>query len=148
MAVLGSSKTGRRCRNSYLPILSRVIDIARLILVQKALWLDFTYGRIGHFHVLLYGPQSPGAAHVERLAYQFMIHGMHGPIETLLDWRRYGLKIHYNSTAPGHITWMGADQLYDDAARCKPGWSFLQKSCTPWQVDGQHRSYCQQVERT
>jgi hypothetical protein len=32
-------------------------------------------------------------------------------METLLDWRMYGLKVHYNSTSPGHVMWMGEDQL-------------------------------------
>jgi hypothetical protein len=32
-------------------------------------------------------------------------------METLLDWRTYGLKVHYNSTSPSHVTWMGEDQL-------------------------------------
>jgi hypothetical protein len=32
-------------------------------------------------------------------------------METLLDWRTYGLKVHYNSTSPGHVMWMGEDQL-------------------------------------
>ena len=29
----------------------------------------------------------------------------------LLDWRTYGLKVHYNTTAPGHVTWMGTERL-------------------------------------
>lgn len=45
------------------------------------------------------------------MMHQFMICGTHGPMETLLDWRIYGLKVYYNHTAPGHVTWMGEDQL-------------------------------------
>jgi hypothetical protein len=41
----------------------------------------------------------------------FMIRGSHGPMQTLLDWRTYGLKVHYNTTAPGHVGWMGDDEL-------------------------------------
>lgn len=32
-------------------------------------------------------------------------------METLLDWHTYRLKVHYNRTSPGHVTWMGEDQL-------------------------------------
>lgn len=36
-------------------------------------------------------------------------------MQTLLDWRTYRLKIYFNSTAPGHVAWMGADEiLYKD----------------------------------
>ncbi|KAH1736623.1 hypothetical protein KXV22_006732 [Aspergillus fumigatus] len=45
------------------------------------------------------------------MMHQFMIHGTHSPMETLLDWRTYGSKVHYNHTAPGHVTWIGEDQL-------------------------------------
>ncbi|KAL2795236.1 hypothetical protein BJX66DRAFT_302105 [Aspergillus keveii] len=41
----------------------------------------------------------------------FMIRGSHGPMQTLLDWRTYGLKVYYNTTAPGHVGWMGDDEL-------------------------------------
>jgi hypothetical protein len=41
----------------------------------------------------------------------FMIRGTHGPMQTLLDWRTYGLKVHYNTTTPGHVGWMGSDEL-------------------------------------
>ena len=42
---------------------------------------------------------------------RFMVRGSHGPVQTLLDWRTYGLRVHYNTTTPGHITWQGADEL-------------------------------------
>ncbi|KAL6228635.1 hypothetical protein BDW75DRAFT_246514, partial [Aspergillus navahoensis] len=48
---------------------------------------------------------------VEWMVRRFMVRGTHGPMQTLLDWRTYGLKIHYNTTAPGHVTWMGQEQL-------------------------------------
>ncbi|KAH2644767.1 hypothetical protein KXW55_006875 [Aspergillus fumigatus] len=40
MAVLGQGETGWRDPESYPPILSRVIKIARFMVVQKALWMD------------------------------------------------------------------------------------------------------------
>jgi hypothetical protein len=49
--------------------------------------------------------------HVQQMVRSFMIRGSHGPMQTLLDWRTYGLKVHYNTTAPGHVGWMGDDEL-------------------------------------
>ncbi|PTU19735.1 hypothetical protein P175DRAFT_0532676 [Aspergillus ochraceoroseus IBT 24754] len=40
-----------------------------------------------------------------------MVRGQHGPVEVLLDWWTFRLKIHYNTTAPGHVTWMGQEWL-------------------------------------
>jgi hypothetical protein len=40
MAVLGQGEAGWRDPESYPPILSRVIKIARFMVVQKALWMD------------------------------------------------------------------------------------------------------------
>ena len=40
-----------------------------------------------------------------------MIRGTHIPIETLQDWQTYRLKIYYNITAPGHVTWIQPDRL-------------------------------------
>jgi transposase-like protein len=40
MAVLGQGETSWRDPKSYPPILSRVIKIARFMVVQKALWMD------------------------------------------------------------------------------------------------------------
>lgn len=40
MAVLGQGKAGWQDPESYPPILSRVIKVARFMVVQKALWMD------------------------------------------------------------------------------------------------------------
>ena len=41
-----------------------------------------------------------------------MIRGSHSPMQWMLDLRTYGLKIHYNTTAPGNIHWVGDQILY------------------------------------
>ncbi|KAI9035033.1 uncharacterized protein KD926_004697 [Aspergillus affinis] len=41
----------------------------------------------------------------------FMVQGTAGPMQTLLDWQTYGLKIHYNTTAAGHITWHSNEEI-------------------------------------
>ena len=56
-------------------------------------------------------PRMPFQAGVDWMVQRFMVRGQHGPVEVLLDWRTFGLKIHYNTTAPGHVTWMGQERL-------------------------------------
>lgn len=41
----------------------------------------------------------------------FMVRGTFSPLEYMLDLRSYGLKVHYNTTAEGHISWVAYDQL-------------------------------------
>jgi hypothetical protein len=141
--------------SSYPPILSRVIKVARFMVVQKALWMDAHTREIIYMWVgghkpggnpvawpltsaddelgdINQGQQRGGSEaglssplelaglgggrkvfhdHVQQMVCSFMIHGSHGPIQTLLDWRTYGLKVHYNTMAPGHVGWMGDNKL-------------------------------------
>ncbi|KAJ5609933.1 hypothetical protein N7510_006652 [Penicillium lagena] len=41
----------------------------------------------------------------------FMVRGTHSPMQWMLDLRTYGLRIHYSSTATGHVSWSGQDEL-------------------------------------
>jgi superfamily II DNA or RNA helicase len=168
MAVLGRGEQGWRDPTSYPPIISRVLKVARFLVVQKALWLDPQHQEIiqmwaataeegswtgdaadDDLAMILddegyasspepssVPPSSlpsrrpampssapPGSAlgrirsrmpfqaGVDWMVQRFMVRGQHGPVEVLLDWRTFGLKIHYNTTAPGHVTWMGEDRL-------------------------------------
>lgn len=164
MAVLGRGEFGWRDPESYPPILSRVIKIARFMIVQKALWLDpdvmaiietwqkpqscaawtlrsaaamddieadSAYGsgvedeppsspptspmRNGDPASRIPWSQTPSRKtfqeQVTWMVSQLMVRGTHTPMETLQDWRTYGLRIHYNTTTPGHVTWMHPDRL-------------------------------------
>ncbi|KAA8651125.1 uncharacterized protein ATNIH1004_000003 [Aspergillus tanneri] len=164
MAVLGRGEFGWQDAESYPPILSRVIKIARFMIVQKALWLDpdvmqiietwqkpqncaeWTLRSAAAVDNIetnsVYGsevegpPSSPPTSpmrsgdpqsrinisqrdpsrktfqeQVTWMVSQLMVRGTHIPMETLQDWRTYGLKIYYNTTAPGHVTWMQPDRL-------------------------------------
>jgi hypothetical protein len=52
---------------------------------------------------------------VKEMMDQFIVRGTHSPMQWMLDLRTYGLKIHYNSTARGHVEWVGQDEmLYKD----------------------------------
>lgn len=164
MAVLGRGIKTWLDPDSYPPIISRVLKVARFMVVQKALWLDpqpmviiemwagqaeqgswagdaadddlgliiedegFAEGAPGgpipssppsSMHSQDAAPISRISRHgrmpfqtgVDVMVGKFMVRGQHGPVEVLLDWRTYGLKVHYNTTAPGHVTWMGTERL-------------------------------------
>ncbi|KAJ5860055.1 uncharacterized protein N7529_007365 [Penicillium soppii] len=163
-AVLGRGEAGWGTAQSYPPILSKVIKIARFMVVHKALKLDPTAEKMIHqlaTHQMAgeWDTESPldspdftfltqttddsfyndndgdqGAAQsshfiqfsqghtqghrqrsfrewVTEMVSQFMVRGTNSPMQWLLDLRTYGLKIHYNSTATGHVGWMNQDQL-------------------------------------
>ncbi|KAJ5863522.1 uncharacterized protein N7529_001349 [Penicillium soppii] len=186
-AVLGRGEAGWGTAQSYPPILSKVIKIARFMVVHKALKLDPTAEKMihqlathqmagewdtespldspdftfltqttddwfynddggldqgapqsSHFVQFSQGhsqgqsesnSQSESYAHtqgynpprhhsqrsfrewVTEMVSQFMVRGTNSPMQWLLDLRTYGLKIHYNSTATGHVGWMNQDQL-------------------------------------
>ncbi|CEL10291.1 hypothetical protein ASPCAL13412 [Aspergillus calidoustus] len=157
MAVQGWGEARWRDPSSYPPILSRVLKVARFMVVRKALWLDPHAREIirmwtGHQQPGGSGsspvtwpltsvdeqlvdihpgdpaqgsPPSSGAGsgsgsglggklfhdHVQQMVRSFMIRGTHGPMQTLLDWRTYGMKVDFNTTRPGHVGWMGSDEL-------------------------------------
>ncbi|KAL4788740.1 hypothetical protein BDV19DRAFT_383658 [Aspergillus venezuelensis] len=67
-------------------------------------------------HAILIGrvpwsPRMPFQAGVDWMVQRFMVRGQHGPVEVLLDWRTFGLKIYYNTTTLDHVTWIGQEQL-------------------------------------
>jgi hypothetical protein len=41
----------------------------------------------------------------------FMVRGTHSPIQWMLDLRTYGLRVSYSTTAAGHVSWLGQDEL-------------------------------------
>uniref|UniRef100_A0A093W2K6 Uncharacterized protein n=1 Tax=Talaromyces marneffei PM1 TaxID=1077442 RepID=A0A093W2K6_TALMA len=122
MAVLGvRDRGGWRTPEDYPPILSKVIKLARFMVVRKAIELaeneddaepassmqendwDSAYG----------GSPSPRATPskkgclqwVTQMMDRFMVRGSQSPMQWMLDLRTYGLKIHYNTTTEGHVTW-------------------------------------------
>jgi hypothetical protein len=52
---------------------------------------------------------------VKEIMDRFIVRGTHSLMQWMLDLRTYRLKIHYNSTARGHVEWVGQDEmLYKD----------------------------------
>ena len=181
LAVLGRRYNGWRDPEDYPPILSKIIKIARFLVVLKAYRLDLdipTYSTPLHQrrgdlggkflgvspmedpfyqftgsqdsgyktqgtqrtqgiqgsqllpssssppttpdlgdldHILRIGSSPRGKRSfqewVELFMSSFMVKGTHGPMQWMLDLRTYGLRIHYNTTSPGHVGWQGQDQL-------------------------------------
>jgi hypothetical protein len=42
---------------------------------------------------------------------RFIKRSSHGPMQRMLNLQTYRLKIHYDTTARGHVEWMGQDEL-------------------------------------
>jgi hypothetical protein len=49
---------------------------------------------------------------MQRMMDQFMMRDSHGAMQWMLALRTYGMKIHFNTTAQGHIDWHGDIVLY------------------------------------
>jgi hypothetical protein len=128
MAVLGvRDRGGWRTPEDYPLILSKVIKLARFMVVCKAMELvdpeeeaeptssmpeedwDSVYG----------GSPSPSPTISKKGCLQwvtqmmdwFMVRGSQGPMQWMLDLWIYGLKIYYNTTSEGHVTWQNDDEL-------------------------------------
>jgi hypothetical protein len=126
LAVLGVKEDGWKGPDQYPPILSSMIKIARFMVVQKALEIagpdggeddesnndrpcDFEHPAPVRVPV---GREYKNCLQwVTRMLDAFMVRGSHSPMEWMLDLRTYGLKIHYNTTAVGHIGWHGHDEI-------------------------------------
>ena len=148
LAVQGRGEAGWRDADSYPPILSRIIKIARFMIVHKAMRLDPQAGEMikilrehrmagtwegesamdepGYISagsgspppsqttLIQFSQSRPGRSFrdwVVLMVDKFMVRGTDSPMQWILDLRTYGLKIHYNSTTPGHVGWMGQDRL-------------------------------------
>ena len=135
LAVLGVNEDGWKGPDRYPPILSSMIKIARFMVVQKALEIagplndedefndDSPYDFEDSGYDSSGGSISPTAPVVARQQHRgclqfvammmdkFMVRGSHSPMQWMLDLRTYGLKIHYSTTAIGHIGWQGHDEI-------------------------------------
>jgi hypothetical protein len=119
LAVLGVKEEGWKGAEQYPPILSAMIKVARFMVVQQGLELadliDESGDELEDDSAYESNPsrQRPKGCLqlVQRMMDKFMVRGSHGPMQWMLDLRTYGLKIHYNTTSPGHVEWMGQDEL-------------------------------------
>jgi superfamily II DNA helicase RecQ len=127
LAVLGIKEDGWKGPDQYPPILSSIIKIARFMLVQKALEImspdgkdafnndrpyDFGFEETSHPVPAPVGKEHKGCLQlVARMMDTFMVRGSHSPMQWMLDLRTYGMRIHFNTTATGHIGWHGHDEI-------------------------------------
>ncbi len=107
MAVLGIKPGGWRGPSEYPPIMSKVIKMSRFMVIQQAYQQvdedheDREYNEDDEPDLLRY---------ITRMTDAFMIRGSQCSMQWILDRRAYGMKIHYTSTAEGHVDWVG-DQI-------------------------------------
>ena len=145
-AVLGvHPQQGFRDPETYPPIISSIIKVARFMIIQVAEEMarpeedDEQYSPC-HSAMDFEGDadsgydsegSSPGRGSprrrrskpttsfgwVQQMVRTFMARGSASPMQWLLDLRTYGLKIHYNTTAIGHVNWKDKHTLeYKDVA--------------------------------
>jgi len=110
LAVLGVKEGGWKGAEQYPPILSAVIKVARFMVVQKALQISEPFAGAefeedsGYDSGQSPPPPDKGCLQfVQEMMDHFMVRGSHSPMQWMLDLRTYGLKIHYNTTSPGHV---------------------------------------------
>ena len=124
LAVLGVREEGWQGPDRYPPILSSVVKVARFMVVQKALEMvgpdgedEFNDDEPYDVENRRVNEGTGNTRHKGSLQFvadmmdAFMVRGSHGPMQWMLDLRTYGLKIHYNTTATGHVGWQGHDEI-------------------------------------
>jgi hypothetical protein len=120
LAVLGVKEDSWKGAEQYPPILSAVIKVARFMVVQQALELSEAFNDDKFDSDSAYDSDSSDPRQrwrkgclqlVKEIIDQFIVRGTHSLMQWMLDLRTYGLKIHYNSTARGHVEWVGQDEM-------------------------------------
>jgi hypothetical protein len=109
LAVLGVKSDGWMGADQYPPILSAMIKISRFMVVQQASEYEQDEEEDENRHRR---PLVGCLNWVKRMMDEFMVRGSHSPMQWMLDLRTYGMKIHFNTTADGHIDWQGDLVLY------------------------------------
>ncbi|QGA20956.1 hypothetical protein EYB26_008666 [Talaromyces marneffei] len=112
MAVLGvRDRGGWRTPEDYPPILSKVIKLARFMVVRKAMELAENEDDAEPASSMQENDWDRCLQWVTQMMDRFMVRGSQSPMQWMLDLRTYGLKIHYNTTTEGHVTWQNSDEL-------------------------------------
>jgi superfamily II DNA helicase RecQ len=112
LAVLGVDANGWMTPDTYPPLLSSVIKLARFMVVQVAVRDggpdDSDSSSISSKST---GPELESKLGcirlVEQMMDKFMIRGTHTPMQWMLDLRAYGMSVHYNGTRDGMVQWEG-----------------------------------------
>jgi hypothetical protein len=114
--VLGVKEDGWKGAEQYPPILSAVIKVARFMVVQQALEVlePFTNDEFKSDSAYKSDSSDPRRRRrkgclqlVKEMMDRFIVRDTHSPMQWMLDLRTYRLKIYYNSTARGHVEWVG-----------------------------------------
>ncbi|CAG8195842.1 unnamed protein product [Penicillium olsonii] len=121
LAVLGLGASGWLTIDSYPPILSSVIKIARFMIVQKALQLHVPAATPREDEpaasledIIRQADREPELTpirQIQHLVQRYLIRGTSSPMQWMIDLRTYGRSAFTQSTKPGHISWTGTDRL-------------------------------------
>jgi hypothetical protein len=124
LAVLGVKEDGWKGAEQYPPILLAVIKVARFMVVQQALEVLELFTNDKFESDSAYKSDSSDLRQrwrkgclqlVKEMMDRFIVRSTYSLMQWMLDLRTYRLKIYYNSTARGHVEWVGQDEmLYKD----------------------------------
>jgi len=137
LAALGVSPSGRGFRgaDTYPSIISAIIKVAHFMVIQHAEQLaqPTTNEQFSacsspcEFEDSGYESEetpAPGGRRgrssfewVRRMMDGFMVRGCGSPMQWMLDLRSYGMKIAFNTTSAGHVSWRDGDTLEYKAAK-------------------------------
>lgn len=126
-AVLGVKEEGWKGTDQYPPILSKLIKIARFLVIQKAFKDEAPSSDVDEEEtedesgdeeeeeeeeISQEAEQERGVIKATKeMMDRFMVRGTNGPMQWMLDLRTYGLKIHYNTTVGGNVDWVQGDRI-------------------------------------
>ncbi len=108
MAVLSMREKGWATPDNYPPVMSRIIKVARFMLIQMIMqdvkedWEEME----------LHEPNVLGP--ITQFMNEFMIRGSRAPMQWILDTRAYGMKIHHNITSPRNVDWVSEQIRYKE----------------------------------
>lgn len=139
LAVLGiRSETGWQGPNYYPPLLSKIIKIARFMVIESALTQarqrrdlrepsQESDSSDGSALLGLSPPPSRNGCLIilQHMMDRFMVRGCQSPLQWMLDLRAYGLKIDFETTRAGHVDWVDDQILYKDIAFTMPLFRFM-----------------------
>lgn len=131
IAILGVDMNGWKGVDVYPPILSRLIKVARFMVIQRAYHHtqlrdeEQVMADRGNHEGNDYEESNEDSSDIDEegegkgrvvdfvkeMVDRFMVRGTNTPMQWMLDLRAYGLKMQYNTTSEGQVDWRGGEEL-------------------------------------
>ena len=114
LAVLGLTDVGFRTPQDYPSMLSGIMKTARFMMIQIIVRPTEFAKEFFHDLGTEDQPEQGAISRTEQLVHQFMIRGTQSPMQWIMNLRAYGMKIAYNTTSEGRLSWIGDQIVYKD----------------------------------